>query len=299
MTDQRAQVMLETKNLFFAALRQADLLEVARERVRQADESLTMVRTQARVGSATISDTLRARLELVNASQAVLQAETATRAAQFALGRQIGESAPVTPVRPDNLDPTPLGLSDQEIIQIAESQSPSVIAAEEATRSAAADVNDARGQYLPSFRLSSGYSWANQDLAFSGGTASWSFNLSGSLPLFNGFTREGTYNRAQFTQRLARIQEDDARLAARMEADGALQDVRTAEQAITIAEEARRVAEEDLRVLRERYRVGVATILELVTSQISVVQASATAVTARYDYVLARAQLEAVLGRGL
>jgi len=257
------------------------------------------VRTQARVGSATISDTLRARLELVNASQAVLQAETATRAAQFALGRQIGESAPVTPVRPDNLDPTPLGLSDQEIIQIAESQSPSVIAAEEATRSAAADVNDAKGQYLPSFRLSSGYSWANQDLAFSGGTASWSFNLSGSLPLFNGFTREGTYNRAQFTQRLARIQEDDARLAARMEADGALQDVRTAEQAITIAEEARRVAEEDLRVLRERYRVGVATILELVTSQISVVQASATAVTARYDYVLARAQLEAVLGRGL
>ena len=106
-------------------------------------------------------------------------------------------------------------------------------------------------------------------------------------------------SRAQFTHRLARIQEEDARLAARMEADGALQDVRTAEQAIAIAEEARQVAEEDLRVLRERYRVGVATILELVTSQISVVQASATAVTARYDYILARAQLEAVLGRGL
>lgn len=297
--NQREQVALQTKSLFFTALRQADLLAVAQERVRQAEESLGMVRTQAQVGTATSSDSLRARLELVNARQSALQAENSTRAARFALGRQIGESAIAVPVRPEGLEPTPLALSDEEILQLAESASPSVIAAEEATRSASYDVRDAKGQYVPSFRLSSGYSWANQDMSLSGGTTSWSFNLSASLPIFNGFTREGTLQRAQFAQRLTRLQEDDARLAARQQADGALQDVRTAEQAIGIAEEALRVAEEDLRVVRERYRVGVATVLELVTSQIAVVQAGATAVTARYDYVLARAQLEAVLGRGL
>ncbi|MHB1193287.1 MAG: TolC family protein [Longimicrobiales bacterium] len=297
--NQRAQVSLQTKNLFFTALRQADLLAVAQERVQQAEESLGMVRTQTRVGTATSSDSLRARLELINARQSALQAENSTRAARYALGRQIGESTVVIPVRPEGLEPTPLSLSDQEILQLAEAQSPSVIAAEEATRSAAYDVRDAKGQYIPSFRLSSGYSWANQDPSLSGGTTSWSFNLSMSLPIFNGFSREGTLQRAQFTQRLARLQEDDARLAARQQADGALQDVRTAEQAIAIAEEALGVAEEDLRLIRERYRVGVATVLELVSSQIAVVQAGATAVTARYDYVLARAQLEAVLGRGL
>ena len=72
-----------------------------------------------------------------------------------------------------------------------------------------------------------------------------------------------------------------------------------AEQAIEIAQEAQGVAEEDLRVIRERYRVGVATIRELVTSQIAAVQAGVNVVTSRYDYVLARARLEAVLGRGL
>ncbi|MDP2959460.1 MAG: TolC family protein [Longimicrobiales bacterium] len=297
--NQRNQVTLQTKNLFFAALRQADLMEVARERVRQAEESLTMVRTRTQVGTATVSDSLRARLEFVNARQSLLQAETATRAARFALGRQVGEAAPVTPVRPEDLDPTPLALSEEEILLIAESESPEVIAAAEGTLSAASGVRDARGQYLPTLRLSSGYSWANQDPSFAGGTTSWSLNLSASVPVFNGFAREGTMSRAQFAHRVARLQEDDARLAAREQADGALQDVRTAEQAITIAEEALAVADEDLRVIRERYRVGVATILELVTSQISVVQAGATAVTARYDYVLARAQLEAVLGRGL
>lgn len=297
--NQRNQVTLETKSLFFAALRQGDLLEVARERVRQAEESLAMVRTRTLVGTATVSDTLRARLELVNARQSVLQAETATRAARFALGRQIGESAPATPVRPEDLDPSPLALSEEEILLLAESRSPSVVAAHEAVRSAATDVTDAKGQYLPSLRLSSGYNWANNSASFSGGTTSWNFNLSASFPVFNGFAREGTVDRAQWAHRVATLLEEDARLAAREQADGALQDVRTAEQAIVIAEEALRVAEEDLRVVRERYRVGAATILELVTSQISVVQASVTAISSRYDYVLARAQLEAVLGRGL
>ena len=297
--NQRAQVSLQTKNFFFAALRQDDLLAVAQERVKQAEESLAMVRTQARVGTATSSDTLRARLEWVNARQSALQAENSTRAARYALGRQIGENTIAVPVRPAGLEPTPLPLSDEAILQMAEAQSPSVIAAEEATRSTAFDVRDAKGQYIPSFRLSSGYSWANQDRSLSGGTTSWSFNLSASLPIFNGFTREGTLQRAQFAQRLARLQEDDARLAARQQADGALQDVRTAEQAIAIAQEAQAVAQEDLRVVGERYRVGVATILELVTSQISVVQAGVNVVTSRYDYVLARAQLEAVLGREL
>ena len=98
--DQRFQVTLETKQLFFAALRQGELLEVAGSRLRQAEESLEMTRRQARVGLATTSDTLRARLEMVNARQAVLTAETATRAARFALARQIGEEQPVTPTPP-------------------------------------------------------------------------------------------------------------------------------------------------------------------------------------------------------
>jgi outer membrane protein TolC len=297
--NQRNQVTLQTKNLFFTALRQGDLLEVAEERVRQAEESLGMVRTRTLVGTATMSDSLRARLELVNARQAVLNAQTAARAARFALGRQIGESQPVEPVPPDGLDPEPLTLTEEEILQLAEAASPSVVAAEESTRAASKDVSIARSQYLPSISLSSGYNWANQAASLGGGTTSWSLSMRASYPIFNGFAREGAVDRAQFSQRVARLQEDDARLAAREQADGALHDLRTAEQAIRIAQEAVAVAQEDLRVVGERYRVGVATILELVTSQISVVQAGVNVVTARYDYVLARAQLEAVLGRGL
>ena len=297
--DQRFQVKLQTEQLFFAALREGELLEVAGARLRQAEESLEMTRRQARVGLATTSDTLRARLEMVNARQAVLQAETATRAARFALGRQVGADRPVIPLPPSDLEPTPLPLTEEELLAAAEASSPAVRAAAAASGAAGAAASAARTAYLPVLRLSSGYGWANQDPSFGGGSTSWSLSLSASLPIFNGFQREATIARAEQSRNVAQLQEEDARLAAREEADGALRALATAETAIDIAEEAVRVAEEDLRVVRERYRVGVATALDVVTSQIALDQARVNLVGSRYDYVMARARLEAILGTEL
>jgi outer membrane protein TolC len=289
MADQRYAVTLQTKTLFYEALRQGELLEVARARVDQARQSLDLVREQTRLGQGTASDTLRARLELANARQAVLQAETSRRAARFSLARQIGAAAPVEPVPPDSLDPRSLPLTEQEILVRAEEAAPSVEAASFSAEAASASVAAARSAYLPSFGISSGYTWSNNQFALEQGNTSWSLRLSASYPIFNGFSREGQIQRAQDQLVVARRQEEDARLAAREQADAALQGLRTAEQAIEIAQEAVTVAREDLRVVRERYRLGVATILDLITSQIAVEQAQADAIGARYDYALARA----------
>ena len=103
----------------------------------------------------------------------------------------------------------------------------------------------------------------------------------------------------EFGERVTELREDVARLTAREEADAAYQGLVTAERAIEIAEEAAAVAMEDLRVVRERYSVGAATILDVLVSQSAADQANTNRVTTRYDYLLARAELEAVLGREL
>ena len=297
--DQRFNVTFQTKNLFFQALRQEELLAVARRRIDQATQSLEMTRTQQLVGGGTVSDTLRARLEFINARQAVLNAEVQTRAARFALGRQVGVSEPVIPVTPDDLEPRPLLLSEAEVLEVAESFAPSVQAAEAVFEAAREAYSSSKSVYIPSLSLSSGYNWSNQAASFSGGSTSWNLNFNLSYPLFNGFSREANIVRAEYSTRVARLQEDDARLASRQETDAALRALETAVLAIDIAGEATAVADEDLRVTRERYRVGVAIILDVVTSQIAADQAGVDLVNARYDYVLARAELEAILGRDL
>jgi outer membrane protein TolC len=58
-------------------------------------------------------------------------------------------------------------------------------------------------------------------------------------------------------------------------------------------------AQEDMRVQQERYRLGASTIVDVLTSQEALDQAEVEAVNARFDYLRAKAQMEALIGRTL
>ena len=299
LLDQRFAVVLQTRTLFMNALRQFELVAVAEASVERAEESLAISRARMLAGTATRSDTLRTRLELANALQSLLQTRNQLRVARFSLGRQVGASGPVVPVLPGNLEPAPLPLSEPELIALAESVSPAVRAAEAASSVAGSALGNARSSYLPSLSVSSGYTWANQDPTFNGGNTSWSFRLSGSYQLFDGFQREQNVSQASESRRVARLSEDDARRGVRQSVDAALRTLETQAQAIAIAQDAVVVAEEDLRLIRARYGVQESGILDVITSQVALDQAEANLVTARYDYALAKAELESIVGRDL
>ncbi len=299
MRSQRFGVLLQTRTLFLNALRQYELVQVAEASVARAEESLAITRARVVVGTGTRSDSLRTRLELANARQSLLQTRNQLRAARFALGRQVGVDGPVVPALPDNLDPAPLALGEAEIVALAESVSPAVRAAEASAAIARASLSNARSSYLPNLSVSSGYNWANQDRSFNGGNTSWNFRISGSYQLFDGFQREQTVNQASESRRVARLTEEDARRGVRQDVDAALRTLETQEQAIAIAAEAVLVAEEDLRLIRERYDVQMANILDVITSQVALDEAEANLVSARYDYVVAKAELESIVGREL
>jgi outer membrane protein TolC len=59
------------------------------------------------------------------------------------------------------------------------------------------------------------------------------------------------------------------------------------------------VSQEDLRVVSVRYQNGVDTFLDLSTAQLAEAQAAVDLVTARFNYLIARATLEALVGRDL
>lgn len=293
---QRFGVLLQTRTLFLNALRQADLVRVAENSVARAEESLSFARIRVQEGWAVRSDSLRTRLELANAQQSLLQALNQLRAAQFSLGRQIGVSGPVVPVAPEEgLDPAPLGLTEEQIIDLAETVSPAVRAAEAASLVARSAVNNARAAYLPNLSVSSNYNWANQERSFSGGSRSWSVSFSGSYTLFDGFGREVSVSQANQNRRVSRLSEEDARRGVRQEVDAALRTLETQEAAIAIAVDAVAIAEEDLRIIRARYP-DEANILDVIASQDALVQAEINLVAARYDYSIAKAELESIIG---
>jgi len=299
LVNQRFAVILSVKRAFFDVLRADELIRVAEASLNRAREGLEAAQHRMNAGTATRSDVLRAELEIANARQALLQAQAQRRTAAFALGRVIGVDGAVGARLTESLEPRPLSVSDEELAMMVVRNAPSVRAAESAVRSAEAGAAAARAQYFPSLRFSSGYDWFNQDATLSGGRTSWSMRVGLSYPLFNGFAREASVERAEVEVTVARAQAEDARRAARAELERVLTGLRLAEQQIALAEEAVRVAEEDLRVQQERYRLGASTFLDQVASQVNLLQAELNRVAARYDYQIARAELEALVGREL
>ena len=128
-------------------------------------------------------------------------------------------------------------------------------------------------------------------------TFQWRFGLSWTL--FNGFTREQNQVTASVSRDVAESRAADTRRQVNAQLTQQLAALSTTYEQISIAQDNLAAATEDLRVQNERYRVGAATILDLLTSQAALTQAEVNVVQTRFNYLIARAQVEAVVGRTL
>ncbi|HET7380803.1 MAG TPA: TolC family protein, partial [Gaiellales bacterium] len=120
-----------------------------------------------------------------------------------------------------------------------------------------------------------------------------------SWTLFNGLQREQATALSANNLDLARAQAADTRRQVDAQLTQQLATVFTAHAQITIAGADVAAATEAARVQQERYRLGAATLLDLLTAQANLTQAQVSEVQARYNYLIARAQLEALVGHPL
>jgi outer membrane protein len=299
LIERRFAVTLAAKRAYFDVAKARELVTVAQARVNRAQEGQSSAERRLQVGTATRSDVLRAQLEFNNARNELAIATSQYRTAAFALGRLVGVEGPVYAKAFSQQTPRPLALSDDELVKLAIEQAPFVVSADANVESARAAASVARAQYLPSLRLTGGYNWFNQDPTFNDGQLSWSMGLGINYPLFNGFTREDQVARANATARNATATYADARRRARADLERVLSALRLAEEQVALTRQAVEVAREDLRVQDERYKLGMSTMLDRITSLVAVMEAERAEVAARYDYEIARAELEALIGRNL
>jgi outer membrane protein TolC len=297
LVEQQFAVTLNAKQAFFDVIRLGENIRVVEANLERAQQTLRAAKQRFAVGSATTSDTLRGQLEVNQARQAVLQVESQRRSAMYSLGALVGLDGPVAADSTTPTAATPLTMSDEELVQLAITASPAVRTAELVVDANDAATRVAHAQWWPTLSASGGLTWSNQTASFSGGRNSWNTGLSLSYPLFNGFAREDANERAGVNLRVSQAQFDDARRQARANAQRAIDAVRLAEQQITLSQEAVAVAEEDLRVQQVRYELNASTILDQIASRAALVQSELNLISARYDYLIARAELEALIGR--
>ena len=292
--DARFRTALETTSTYYETAAAAELVRAAERRVERADQQLSFATTRLEVGSATRSDLLRAEIEKGNAGLALIDARSALRSARLALGRQIGTGGEAEPLDSTLPETAPALPPADTLAAHAARTSPTANSAEAAWNETKANKLSSYSTYLPTVRVNGGFDWFSP--TYPPTNRSWSLRLTASIPVFNGFQREANVSRAAAAERLAAARARDAEISARAQAIDAAQRIESAGERVAIARRSVDLAEEDLRVQTERYQIGVATILELQTSQLSLADAESGFVRARQQLGVAIAQLEAVLG---
>lgn len=291
------ETLLRVQEAFFGAVATRDLVRVEEDRVRRQEDQLDFVEQQVRLGRATRADLLRSQVDLNNARLALLTAENDARTSTFRLAEAVGVEQPLTPSEEETLEARPFRWEHDRLLEIAEANAPSLRAARAVSEAAEATVSSARSNYLPSLSMSGGWAWQAGD--FPPAQRSWSLQVSGNYPLFNGFQRENQVMRARAQADVARSQERATRLALRADVDAAYGRLQAARAGIDLAEQSVELSRESLRVVQERYRLGLATILDLQQAQITLREAEVQLVNRQFDYQLGLSELESLLGRTL
>jgi outer membrane protein len=299
---QRFQVALQVKQQYFAVLAAREAEAAAQSQLESANQQLRTASAKLAARTSTKSDSLRSVIQVGNAQLALLTAQNNVQTANASLTRLVGTPFTVTASPEDTVSEALAELDSVALAGLVE-DGPGVRQAQSTQVAARASARSAKGPYLPTISLGYGITGSRSDPNFMalGGQYAYSnsLRLSLSYPIFNQFSREENVVRTAVALQNADASLRDAKLLAQQNFVQYWGALRTAEQQIAIQSASVTAAEEDLRVQKQRYELGASTLLDVLTSEANLIQARSTLIQARYNYRVAKAQLEALVGRDL
>jgi outer membrane protein len=298
----RYNLALNVKQQYYAVLAALESEDAARLQMQQANVQFQTSIAKVRAGVSTRSDSLRGVIQVGNAQLALITAQSNRAIANAALTRLVGSEVPVT-ADPASVHENMAALPDSAELAVLAKHGPGVDVAQASLDAAVESRKASKATYLPSLSASYSRNGSGTDSRFGLGNDPFTYNgrlaFSLSYPIFNNFQREEQVVRAKVAEVNAESALRDAELGAQQTLAQNIGALRGASQRVAIQTASVAAAEEDVRVQQQRYNIGASTLLDLITSQAALAQAQQTLIQARYDYRIARAQLEALIGRDL
>jgi len=299
LIDARFEQALATTNQFLDALASAQLLRVREASVRRAEEQLKTAVAKLRAGSATRSDSLRSLVILGNAQLEQITTRTQLASAEANLARLVGEGGRVR-AADDSAFYLVLPAVDTHALRTeAESKSPRIQSAAANASAARSSARASRSAYWPSLTLDANTGWNGSRTSDYDLFNQRQVSLALRWNLFDGFDRELTIVQREAEVDFADATASEAKREVQADLTTRVAELEAARTRTEITGTSVAAATEDLRVQQERYRLGISTIVDLLTSQEALNQAEVDVVNARFDYLRAKAQIEALIGRNL
>lgn len=260
-----------------------------------AAELLTIAQDQLRAGTGVALDVTRARSQLTGARTQLIVARNDRDRTRVELARAMGQPL-VRLVLADSLASLPSAPDATEAAALAaalrgRNDLKSISLQAQSARQQAAAI---RSERLPTIGL-----FADEGQAYRLGRSSlptydWGVQLS--LPVFDGFRREGRVEEQVAVARDLEMRERDLRTQVEADVRIAILNLTSSSEAVGAARERLQLAEQEVSQARERFQAGVAGNADVITASITLNSARTQYVDALTSYQAARVALARARG---
>jgi len=270
---------------------------------RQADtllatDLLGIAQSQLRAGTGVGLDVTRARAQLAATRASLIASRNARDHARLDLLRSLSLPVETDIVLTDSLstvaaatEPVP---DEPALLAQALRARPDILAEEQRVRAARQGLSAINAERLPTLGLIADDGVIGKNGARLLNTYTWGLQVS--IPIFDGFRREGRLQEQRSVVKEAEIRQHDVEQQAQADVRGAVLDLAAAREQLDAASERLRLAEQELAQARDRFNAGVAGNADVVNASLALTSSRTLVNDAETAYQLARVSLARATG---
>ncbi len=307
LTRTRQSIVYQVESAYLNVLRREQLVRVSDENLKRDVRQLERITESNRVGALSLADVYRQQSQVAADELAQINAQNDFDKGKADLVALIGldvaqEFSFADPAFSGSLDSVEIKATREKYQSLRDLTRRALVARPDfqslkaGLDAAESGVTSARAGYLPSLSANAGLSANNETFKdlLDYKTMYWGLRLSWTL--FDGFATNASIQNATATKRNAEITLAQTERSIGVEVKKALLDLDAAMKQYDVSQKGLTSATEDRKIAEERYNLGAGTLLDLLTANAGLVNAEANVVNASYNYIIAKRNVEYVLG---
>ncbi len=296
------ETVTTVRKQYYGALVAREAAAMMRASLQNAEENLKNVKVMRSGGVVSEYDELRATVQVDNLRPSVIQAENGYQLSLDALRTTIGADTSEVFELADSLKFVP---AEDSLIDRAEQlvmeRNPGLHAVDRQIDLNGAAVLAERAGYMPTVALFGQYQYQAAKDRFRYLTnnliSSAQVGISVSMNIFQGGQTYARVEQAQVEERKAEQQKLNVERSLRTGVHSVLGNLRQARKRVEAQQKTVETAERGYKIVTARYKASAATQLEVNDAQVALDQARVNRIQAIYDYLVASAELDQLIGR--
>lgn len=295
----RLDIEFEAKRLFYGLIFAYETLRIAQNLVDQAQAHFEDVRTKYEQGTSSKFDVLQSKVQVSKLIPELVRAKNGIEitAADLKKLLYIDIAQDIKPR--GSLDYFPVDMNESAFLKEAYSNSPQMhlkVLGVDLNRWA---IEFARSGYYPNINAAGNYLYTSNRITdmLNPRHDNWNIGITGTVSIFDGMSTKAKIDEAKARYTQAILSKEDIQEQIAVDIKRGCLDAKQAHAIILSQKDNLEEAKEALKISYISYDNGVGINLDVIDSQVSLSQVEDNLASGIYDYIMARAFLDKVMGR--